>query len=100
MNVARYFFRVILSNLLFVQTAVAQTKNAPAASQYKDASEISVADFFKRVQYLQMILSPDGRKLGTLAPINGLDDLVVIDLDKRKSAVITTFSSEDVSQFS
>jgi len=45
-------------------------------------------------------LSLDGRKLGTLAPINGLDNLVVIDLDKRKSAVITTFSSEDVSQFS
>ena len=100
MNVARYFFLVILSNLLFVQTAVAQTENAPTASQYKDASEISVADFFKRVQYLQMILSPDDRKLGTLAPINGLDNLAVIDLDKRKSAVITTFSSEDVSQFS
>jgi hypothetical protein len=45
MNVTRYFFRVILSNLLFAQTAVAQTENAPAASKYKDASEIAVADF-------------------------------------------------------
>ena len=44
MNVTRYFFRVILSNLLFAQTAVAQTENA-AASKYKDASEIAVADF-------------------------------------------------------
>ena len=30
-------------------------------------------------------MSADGRKLGTLAPINGLDNLVVIDLDKRKA---------------
>ena len=45
MNVTRYFFRVILSNLLFAQTAVAQTENVPAASKYKDASEIAVADF-------------------------------------------------------
>lgn len=77
----------------------AQSVSSPAAAKYASAVEIPVAAFFRRAQYSQMLLSPDGRKLGAIAPIKGRDNLVIIDLEKRTSAAITNFSNEDVSDF-
>lgn len=66
----------------------------PAAAQ-KKPSDIPLEDFFKRPQYREMILSPDGTKLAALTPLKGRDNLVVVDLDKRTSTVITDFEKLD-----
>jgi dipeptidyl aminopeptidase/acylaminoacyl peptidase len=61
----------------------------------KRPADIPVEDFFKRPQYTQMILSPDGHKLAAITPLKGRDNLVVVDLDKRTHKVITAFESLD-----
>ena len=61
----------------------------------KKPSDYKVEDFFKRAQYSQMVLSPDGRKLAALAPLKGRDNLVIIDLEKRTPRVITNFENVD-----
>ena len=63
------------------------------------AKEIPVEDFFKRPEYSAMALSPDGKRLASIVPANGRDNLAVIDLDKKTSNVLTNFSSTDVLTF-
>jgi dipeptidyl aminopeptidase/acylaminoacyl peptidase len=60
------------------------------------ASSVSVEDFVRRTQFQTYLLSPDGTKLASVAPINGRDNLVVIDLEKRTRANITNFKEYDV----
>ncbi len=71
----------------------------PAAAQTK-ASEIPVETFLKREENAAMSLSPDGKLLAALTPLNGRDNLVVVDLAKRSRTTITSFSSADVIEFS
>lgn len=71
----------------------------PAAAQQK-ASEIPVETFMKRAENQSMSLSPDGKLLAALTPLNGRDNLVVVDLAKRTRTTITSFSSADVVEFS
>ena len=86
--------------LLFVSAlAAAQPTSNPAPASYAKPSDIPVGVFFKRAQYSQVSLSPDGSKLAALTPLNGRDNLVVIDLVNAKSNVITAFKDIDVSSF-
>lgn len=66
-----------------------------AAAAQKKPSDISIEDFFKRAQYSQMVLSPDGTKLAALTPLKGRDNVALVDLDKRTSSVITSFEKSD-----
>lgn len=66
-----------------------------AATAQKKPSDITIEEFFKRPQYSQMTLSPDGRKLAAISPLKGRDNLLVIDLDKRTSTMITNFETLD-----
>lgn len=66
-----------------------------AAAAQKKPADIPLEDFFKRAQYGQMILSPDGQKLAAITPLKGRDNLVVVDLEKRTSNVITAFEKLD-----
>ncbi len=67
-----------------------------AASAQKKPSDIRIEDFFKRAQYSEMSLSPDGTKLAALTPLKGRDNLVIVDLDKRTRNIITSFENLDV----
>jgi dipeptidyl aminopeptidase/acylaminoacyl peptidase len=67
--------------------------------KFARAADIPVSVFFKRAEYGRMSLSPDGKKLAAVAPINGRGNLVVIALDKRTAIPITTFDDVDVSDF-
>src|SRR6476469_8496962 len=81
---------------LFRVLALAAAALLPlAAAAQKKPSDISIEDFFKRAQYSQMNLSPDGKKLAALTPIKGRDNLAVVDLEKRTSNVITAFEKAD-----
>jgi dipeptidyl aminopeptidase/acylaminoacyl peptidase len=66
---------------------------------YKSASEIPVEAFFRRAQFSQMVLSPDGTRLAALSPRNGRDNLVIIDLKDGKRLGATNFSDYDISHF-
>ena len=66
-----------------------------AAAAQKKPSDIPLEDFFKRAQYSEMTLSPDGSKLAALTPLKGRDNLVIVDLDKRTRNIITSFEKVD-----
>jgi dipeptidyl aminopeptidase/acylaminoacyl peptidase len=64
-------------------------------------AQIPVEDFIKRpaIRVNANSFSPDGLKLAVLAPVNGRDNLVVYDLQKRTRSVVTNFDRNDVSSF-
>jgi dipeptidyl aminopeptidase/acylaminoacyl peptidase len=72
---------------------------AAVALAQKTAKDIPVETFFKRPHYGQMILSPDGRRLASLSPARGRNNLVVVDLARRARNVITSFDELDVADF-
>src|SRR5947207_5735593 len=72
---------------------------APTAWAQKSAADIPVETFFKRAEYTNMGLSPNGERLAALVPYRGRNNLVVIDLESRKRKVITGFESYDVASF-
>ena len=83
------------SNLFRCLLAAAALAIPLAATAQKKPSDIPLEDFFKRAQYNEMILSPDGQKLAAITPLKGRDNLVVVDLDKRSNNVITAFEKLD-----
>jgi len=89
---------IALIALLHAQLTQAQAPAAPA-KKYEKAADIPVDVFFRRAQYSNMELSPDGSKLAAVVPLNGRGNLVVIDLKTRKSTAISSFKEMDVSDF-
>ncbi|MBP6529116.1 MAG: S9 family peptidase [Burkholderiales bacterium] len=91
-----------ISCALTVLSVSAQSPAAPAvatpatAVAYKTAADIPVADFFRLPRYSQMAISPDGKRVAALAPVNGRDNIAVIDLEKRSAVVITRFDRTDI----
>jgi dipeptidyl aminopeptidase/acylaminoacyl peptidase len=69
---------------------------ACAALAQKSAADIPVETFFKRAQYENMRISPNGKRLAAAIPAKGRDNLVVIDLEKRTRSIITGFTKFDV----
>ena len=66
------------------------------AAEPAKPSDIPVESFFRRAEFTQMTLAPDGQKLAAIVPRQGRGNLVVIDLEKGTRNVITNFSSVDV----
>lgn len=63
------------------------------------AEELPIETFFKKPQFTSFQLSPDGKKLAALAPINGRMNLVMVDLETRKPTAVTGIKNQDVSGF-
>jgi dipeptidyl aminopeptidase/acylaminoacyl peptidase len=77
----------------------AQTAPATPPVKYEKAADIPIDVFFRRAQYSDMRLSPDGSKLAGVVPLNGRGNLVVIDLKTQKPNIISSFKTADVSSF-
>lgn len=88
-----------LAALAALALPIAAPAQAPATPAKKSASEYSIQEFFRRGEYQQMSLSPNGQRLAATIPLNGRANLVVIDLDKRTRKVITAFTALDVANF-
>ena len=74
--------------------AQAQATAAPATT-----TTIPIEDFFKKARFAQVELSPSGRYLAAIIPINERRNIAVIDLDDAsKVNVITAFRESDVSR--
>lgn len=64
----------------------------PAAS----AAPLSVESFFRKAEYGGATLSPSGRQLAVIAPVEGHRGLVVLDLDTRASTRMKSPGNGDV----
>lgn len=80
-------------------TLAQATEPARAASRYAKPADIPIGAFFRRAEYSQMAISPDGNRLAAVRPINGRDNLVVIDFLAGKLQVISNFKELDVVDF-
>jgi len=52
--------------------------------------------FFKIPQYGVMSISPDGTRIAALAPVNGRQNLVVVDLEHKKATPLTGLDNKDI----
>jgi dipeptidyl aminopeptidase/acylaminoacyl peptidase len=68
-------------------------------SHAQGAPLIPISDMTKRIEFSNMALSGDGKKLAATVPSKGRENLVVIDLAKRTRSVITSFDTFDVVDF-
>lgn len=71
----------------------------PALALAKKPSDITIEEFFRRPDYQQMQLSPNGQYLAAVVPLNGRNNLAVIDIETKARKVITDLSKLDISQF-
>ncbi len=63
------------------------------------AAQLPLEDFFKKSQFTGFQLSPNGKELAALAPLNGRMNVVIIDLATRKPRAVTGVTEQDVSGF-
>ena len=67
-----------------------------AAAAAWAADKLPIEDFFRLPQYSAMAISPDGRHIAALAPVNGRQNLVVLDFDHRKAVPVTHLDNKDI----
>ena len=56
----------------------------------------SIEDFFRLPRYAAMVLSPDGQHIAALSPVNGHQNLVILDVPPREAKALTAFDAKDV----
>ena len=61
--------------------------------------KLPLEDFFKKPKYAGFQLSPSGTHIAVLAPINGRQNLAVIDLETRQPRATTAVKHQDVNGF-
>ncbi|MFC1797326.1 S9 family peptidase [Pseudomonadota bacterium] len=64
------------------------------------AEKLPLETFFKKPQFASLRISPNGKELAVLAPINGRMNVVVMDLATRKPRPVTGHKEQDVTGFS
>ncbi|HEX3062362.1 MAG TPA: S9 family peptidase [Usitatibacter sp.] len=57
---------------------------------------IPIETFFKPSQYGAMQISPDGKHIAALAPVNGRQNLVLLDLEAKKAEPLTRLADKDL----
>ena len=91
---ANPFFSRIPRNLLLLFIVATSCRATLAA-------DIPIEDFFKRSEFLQLTLSPDGKRVAALVPVGGRFNLAVLELaDRKKVRVITGETVIDVVRLS
>ncbi len=82
-----------IKQLLVVLVALT-VGSAPALAQKK-----GVEHFFKKPQFSAFQISPDGKNLAALAPIEDRMNIVVMDLETRQARAVTGVTSQDINGF-
>lgn len=72
---------------------------AAAVSPLASAETLPLETFFKKPQFTNFQVSPNGKELAALAPVGGRMNVVVIDLATRQPRAVTGMTSQDVSGF-
>jgi dienelactone hydrolase len=60
---------------------------------------ISIAELFRRPQYAEMKVSPDGRRIAALAPVGGRQNLVIIQVSPRSAKALSGLATRDIVDF-
>ena len=82
-------------SLILITAVIVLTLNAANAS----AQMPSVEDFFRNPEFTDMKLSPSGKYLATLAPVNGHRNVVVLETDGLKNIKpLTGLDDQDLSR--
>jgi len=76
----------------FIALAAALAATAALAA----GNDIPIETFFKPSQYGAMQISPDGKRIAALAPVNGRQNLVMLDLDGKKAVPLTRLDNKDI----
>lgn len=82
------FCSSLLGVLLFAAPLATAVANPPPL--------YAVEDFFKDTEFERPVLSPDGKHLAVLRTINGRKNIVVYNIDDRRSWSVTNLSDKDV----
>jgi hypothetical protein len=80
-----------------LKTLFAMALLALNASYNIMAEELSLETFFKNPQFAGFQVSPNGKELAALAPINGRMNVVILNLETRQPRAVTGVKSQDVS---
>ncbi|NBO76436.1 MAG: S9 family peptidase [Betaproteobacteria bacterium] len=83
-----------LTSLLTGLDAAASSSSSTV--QVQASSLVKLEDFFRRPEFSEAVLSPNGRYLATLSSINQRLNLVVVDLDTRQASVLTRYDNIDL----
>lgn len=78
-----------------VQTAWAQAASAPQAVP-APVPIVPIETLFKKAAHRNLVLSPDQKYLAAVTPVNGRQNLVVLDMEKRTGQMLTNFQESDV----
>ena len=94
------FIVVLVSSLVCASCAMAQTPGVAASTAGPSARPLPpIETFLKRPKYTSVSLSPDGKLLAALVPINERRNLAIIDLEKNGATVLTNLKEQDVSSY-
>ena len=74
----------------------AAASSSSSTVQVQASSLVKLEDFFRRPEFSEAVLSPNGRYLATLSSINQRLNLVVVDLDTRQASVLTRYDNIDL----
>jgi dipeptidyl aminopeptidase/acylaminoacyl peptidase len=94
---------VLLGSLLAAQCVFV----APTIAAAVDAAPVPkaldgvppVEAFVRPPQYAEVTLSPDGRTLAAIVPLNGHRNLALIDLEKGTAFALTSLKDEDIASY-
>ncbi|MEO8937579.1 MAG: S9 family peptidase [Burkholderiaceae bacterium] len=93
----------IVTWLLVLQASMGMSASAQsvdvAATPQDRPGLPPVEDFLRLAEYSLVTLSPDGKLLAALVPLNGHRNLALIDIDRGKAIALTTLRDEDVSSY-
>ncbi len=86
--------RGLLASLILMLSmhASAQSVNPPAAR----TGPPPIEDFLRKPKFSSLTLSPDGKLLAAIVPINGRRNLALIDFDKNDIVALTNLRAQDV----
>jgi dipeptidyl aminopeptidase/acylaminoacyl peptidase len=82
--------------LLLSAGAYAQPAAAPADPSPSAAAPFPIRDYMRFPDYAEPVLSPNGKYLAALVPLKDRVNLAVIDLEARKSNILTSITAFDV----
>ena len=85
--------------LLPAGRAVGQGVDGPRAAESSSGLP-QVENFFRRAKYSDVRLSPDGKLLSAIVPLNERRNLALIDLDKGSVVALTALREQDVASYS
>ncbi len=85
---------------LVLSTATLAQSPAPATTTSTDVSRLPPEVFLARPKYRDMQVSPDGKFLAAVVPLNERGNLALIDLEKGTAKMLTGMKSHDVGDYS